>query len=276
MLERAHRQLLDTIHRRMELNGGMWITGPGWALFDIGTTVADSHLRGAVVDPGCEIPSLLEQIDALRTPDLTEWPLRIHPDALSEVRESLIEAGYHLTDEQGYPIMAITHPVERDVLHNVTVVPLSADGETMMEDAIGTLMSAFTKLDTKEAELLLLNRQWTSDPNWRAAVIYDADTVVSMGLLTRSANSATSGLYYISTNPELRGRGLAKDLCATLTNLAFERGDREVILQASALGEFVYTRLGYREIGRYYSMSTSAPESCDSAPTEEPLIKTDQ
>lgn len=255
MLDHAHKQLYDTIHRRMELNDGMWMTGQGWMLWDIGTTVADSHLRGAGVDAGCDVPALLGQIERVRTPETREWSLRIHPHALAQVREPLRSAGFELTEPEGYPIMGIAQPIERDLTHDVTLVPLDKTGESMMEDAIPALMSAFTKLGRKEAELLLLGNQWTRDPSWRAAVIYDGDTVVSVGLLTRNATGVTSGLYYISTDPNFRGRGLAKDLCTVLTNHAFARGDKRVILQASTLGEFVYTHLGYQEIGRYYSMN---------------------
>lgn len=267
MLQRAHQQLLDTIRRRMELTNGTWVEGTGWVTYDMGSDAPDSHLRGATVDPGCDTDSLLTTIERLRTPQHTTWSIRVHPDALAEVEAPLEQAGFHLDEREGYPIMGISKPINRALSYEVQLVPLNnqdthdksesqdTPGEHMMTDAVPTLQAAFPKLTHHDATELLCTGAWTTDPRWRAAVIYESGEVVCFGELTMYPDSSTAGLYYISTNPRYRGQGLAKDLCTVLTNHAFSCGAEAVILQASTLGEFVYTHLGYAEIGRYYSFA---------------------
>ena len=60
-----------------------------------------------------------------------------------------------------------------------------------------------------------------------------------------------AGIYWVGTAPDAERRGYARTLVRALGNLAFERGARAVILQASPYGEPVYRRLGYREFTRY-------------------------
>ncbi|MDO5729366.1 MAG: GNAT family N-acetyltransferase [Actinomycetaceae bacterium] len=255
MLERAHHQLLDTIHRRMEQANGVWVDGSGWVAYDMGSDAHDSHLRGATVDPGCDTESLLITIEHLRKPQYPDWTIRVHPQALAEVETPLEHAGFHMDEPEGYPIMGINKPIERPLSHEVQLVPLNQTGERMLADAVPTLQAAFPRLTHRDATQLLCTGAWTTDPHWRAAVIYQGDRVTCFGKLTMTPEHQTAGLYYISTDPDYRGQGLAKDLCTTLTNHGFELGAREVILQASTLGEFVYKHLGYTEIGRYYSFA---------------------
>lgn len=53
------------------------------------------------------------------------------------------------------------------------------------------------------------------------------------------------GFYFVATLPRFRGRGLAGRLMAVALIEAAERGLRTSSLQASAMGEPVYRRLGY-------------------------------
>ena len=60
-----------------------------------------------------------------------------------------------------------------------------------------------------------------------------------------------SGIYWVGTTPEARGRGLAEAVTRTAGNAGLDRGASVVALQASSMGEPVYRRMGYREITRY-------------------------
>lgn len=257
LLESAHQNLVDTIRRRMQYANGLWVEGDGWQLYDIGTDTADSHLRGATLGAAADAATLLEELEARGYLECAGVPLRVHPQALARVRSPLEQRGFACSEEAGYPIMAITCPVERELAHTVQLVPLDPSGEDVAAEAIDTLRSAFTSLTQLDAQKMMCTGAWTSDRGWRLAVIRDAlsGKIVCMGMLTRVEDSPVSGLYYISTDPHERGKGFAKDLCTVLTNHAFEGGAEAVILQASTLGEFVYRHLGYEEIGRYYPLS---------------------
>lgn len=60
-----------------------------------------------------------------------------------------------------------------------------------------------------------------------------------------------AGVYWVGTTEAARGRGLGEAVTRAVTNRAFERGARAVSLQASAMGEPIYRRIGYRELFRY-------------------------
>jgi ribosomal protein S18 acetylase RimI-like enzyme len=67
------------------------------------------------------------------------------------------------------------------------------------------------------------------------------------------------GVYWVGTTPAARGKGLASLCTRTVGNLAFDRGARAVVLQASVMGEPIYRAMGYREVTRYpYYVQLSA------------------
>lgn len=59
-----------------------------------------------------------------------------------------------------------------------------------------------------------------------------------------------AGVYWVGTTSGARRTGLAEACTRQVTNAAFERGARAVTLQASPMGEPIYTRLGYRTFDR--------------------------
>lgn len=56
---------------------------------------------------------------------------------------------------------------------------------------------------------------------------------------------------WVASLPESRGRGLAAACTVRVTNYAFQHGSDFASLQASAMGEDIYRRLGYEEIFSY-------------------------
>jgi len=80
-------------------------------------------------------------------------------------------------------------------------------------------------------------------------VAYDQGQPVSAAMLVFSP--AVAGIYWVGTVTGARGKGLAEACVRTVTNEAFSRGARLVVLQASKFGEPVYRRMGFEEITRY-------------------------
>lgn len=60
-----------------------------------------------------------------------------------------------------------------------------------------------------------------------------------------------AGLYWIGVHPDLRRRGIGEAVTRWLSNAAFERGARAVVLQASGPGLSVYKALGFRQVTTY-------------------------
>ncbi|MDO5721971.1 MAG: GNAT family N-acetyltransferase [Actinomycetaceae bacterium] len=255
-LDRAHQNLLDTIHHRMKCAAGLWLEGEGWCIYDLGAGTSDSHLAGASIDPDGDAATLLQTLQNTPLQSRDKTAIRVHPQARAHAAPVLERAGFQCEEDAGYPIMSIDHPVVREVTHRVELIPLTSDGEQLVAQAEPVFRSGFTTLTPAETGKMLARGVWTSDPHWRIGVARDeSGRVVATGMLTRAPGSRTAGLYYIATDAQFRGRGYAKDLCTLLTNQAFEDGADLVILQASTLGEFVYRHLGYVEIGRYFPYS---------------------
>lgn len=59
------------------------------------------------------------------------------------------------------------------------------------------------------------------------------------------------GIYMVGTVPAARRRGIAAALSAHAVTAARERGCATVSLQATAMAESVYARVGFRDLGRF-------------------------
>lgn len=88
-------------------------------------------------------------------------------------------------------------------------------------------------------------------PHWHVEVLYDGDLPSAAAMILLSHGIA--GVYWVGTIPAARGRGFAAEVTRSVSNAAFDRGARAVVLQASRFGEPIYRRLGFRTITRYVS-----------------------
>ena len=80
---------------------------------------------------------------------------------------------------------------------------------------------------------------------------------VPVGCATVFLGAGVAGLYHVGTVERARGRGIGKAVTLAALEHARELGCRVSILHASAEGEPIYLRIGYREVCRmshwYYS-----------------------
>jgi ribosomal protein S18 acetylase RimI-like enzyme len=97
----------------------------------------------------------------------------------------------------------------------------------------------------------------------RPDVLLADDVVVSVaesegdivaGALAVLLDNGAAYVSYVSVLAEARGRALGDTVTRRVTNEAFNRGAREVTLEASVYGEGTYRRMGYRELYRYQIM----------------------
>lgn len=87
------------------------------------------------------------------------------------------------------------------------------------------------------------------DPALRAFVAR-LDGVPVAGAATLDGPDGDCALEFVATLPEARGRGLASQLVRHALRAARARGRDSVTLEGSSMGTPVYTRLGYRTLGR--------------------------
>jgi GNAT superfamily N-acetyltransferase len=77
-----------------------------------------------------------------------------------------------------------------------------------------------------------------------------AQTVLSHGI---------AGVYWVGTVEAARGRGLGEAVTRAVTNRAFDLGAAVNTLQASPMGEPIYTRMGYETIFRHRTFVRFSP-----------------
>jgi ribosomal protein S18 acetylase RimI-like enzyme len=88
-----------------------------------------------------------------------------------------------------------------------------------------------------------------ADDDAAMVVAYRGSVPLAAALTYLSEGIAS--LQWVGTVAEARQLGLGRSITQAVTNLAFERGAAKVTLQASEMGEPVYTKLGYETLYRY-------------------------
>jgi hypothetical protein len=94
-------------------------------------------------------------------------------------------------------------------------------------------------------------------PHYVTCVGYLLGAPVSTAMIIFSP--LVAGVYWVGTRSNARRTGLAEACTRQVTNAAFAEGARAVTLQASPMGEPIYTRLGYRTFDRLRWYVVPAP-----------------
>jgi GNAT superfamily N-acetyltransferase len=84
-----------------------------------------------------------------------------------------------------------------------------------------------------------------------AVWVIAADAAGDCGVGCGYLDGTTSGIYYVATPPEHRGRGAGTAITAWLLDHLLESGAEQVSLQASRDGFPIYDRLGFATVGSY-------------------------
>lgn len=129
----------------------------------------------------------------------------------------------------------------------------AADYRSVVAEAwqtYGVPAEATNALFAREDGLLL--------PHLHAVVAYLEGAPVGAAYALRSHGIA--GIYWVSTVPAARGRGIGEACTRAVTNRCFAEGAGAVSLQASPMGEPIYRRMGFEEIGRYRLVAAFPPE----------------
>lgn len=75
------------------------------------------------------------------------------------------------------------------------------------------------------------------------------DSSIPVGTATLFEGAGVAGIYDVEVIPSHRGRGIATQLVLAAMRLAGEHGFKTMVLSATAAGQGVYERLGFREVG---------------------------
>ena len=144
-----------------------------------------------------------------------------------------IVAGAYAAREEPSPSLHGDSKEAPGVTDDVTGVP-AVDGEPQPLAAAMTMFSNPSALLAPEAYAVIACLE--GEPV-SCAVQYQSDDV--------------AGVYWVSTLRAARRRGLAELVTQAVVNQGFRRGARVVTLQASSMGDQLYRRMGFTEIGRH-------------------------
>lgn len=233
----AHEQLVATVRRRMDEIGGTFTDYDGFSVHDMGTEVADVHLRGILAGENANDEQLREVLSDLD--GSKKWNVLCPQGAIDRLAVALEPVGFAPAGTPT-PIMSVRPPLTGE------------GGATIIDETNADLLAAAAAVISSCFSLPPeVTSRFVEHPMWLGprAFMAVAGDGASCGMLTLEAGRG--GLYYVGTREDSRGRGLGGQIVTTLTNLAGELGMTEVILQASDLGERVYRRLGYSTIGYY-------------------------
>ncbi|MDO5715991.1 MAG: GNAT family N-acetyltransferase [Tissierellia bacterium] len=245
MNPQTKEQLIYTIQNRMDKTNAHFEDRDSFVFYDMGCPEPDTHLRGFTIrKDSCTYTDKGNFLDIFRKlshDPRNTWRVRMPSSALSSWGNFLIDQGFTPRDERGTPAMERQLPIDYSLNHSVQW----AEREEEKEQCAFIISKAFElSFNTAKKILSPLSSQ-------ELAYISDDRKILSCGILSLDPSSSYGGLYYIGTDENYRGQGLGKELVTAMTNRAFEYGAKNVILQASTLGEFVYNHLGYRKVGKY-------------------------
>lgn len=240
LLERRRRS-------QMAAYRALGTAAPGSAWWDVRPGVQatvvpccpDRSLPNAVVysDPAALLDAHDDLAALYADAGVRAWTVWVLPED-DDVAAGL-EARGHVLD--GTPTMMVAGMADMDLEH---ADDLDLDPDPSWE-LLGALNDrAYGLPDGTFAPVLAGMR----DPAMRAFIARAGGAPVC-GLATIDDGDGDCGLEFVATVPEARGRGLAAGLLRHALRAARDRGCDSVSLEASAMGESVYARMGYRGLG---------------------------
>lgn len=148
------------------------------------------------------------------------------------------------------PGMVLEHPLpDRPLSPGITIDRVhGVEAAREFADVSGAAYATMG-MPPKIANRQFADHRFFEQPHVAAFVAHLQGQAVAaaMALVTHGV----AGIYWVGTTPDARGRGLAEACTRTAGNEGFAMGANIAALQASAMGEPVYLRMGYREVTRY-------------------------
>lgn len=243
LADRVHRNLMEVSSWMGEERGGATRRSPEGLLFSGASTMP--FLNGAMRERGApgeaaELLAAAREFFFARERGYVAYAWPGDP----ELEQAAAEAGMDVVMER-YPEMACRGPLEelgRD-LRPVEDERAAREYWQICDEAypsLGFPPSFFS--EAFEPSELLAERV-------RGWLAYEGERAVACASLWLAEGVGMVG--WVAARPEVRGAGHAAACTVRVTNQAFELGAELASLQASAMGEPIYARLGYEEVFCY-------------------------
>lgn len=256
----AHLNLIESSQQLFMLDPGAEIESTDGWLFGAGRFSHPAISNGAFrADDGLDPSEFLDRAQAFFSPRGRGFSVWVRTDP-AEDRELLAvaeRAGLRVVHEM--PDMVLDHQLDEEELPTGAALRRV----TSPDDAAGFWQVAAAAYLSNGFPPETFSYYEDYDGLWAdnvAAFLAHVDgrpAAIAMTIVTRGV----AGIYWVGTAEEARGRGLARTLTVTAVNAGFEMGADSASLQASAMGEPVYRRLGFETIFNYRLLMQSAPKA---------------
>lgn len=254
-LRLSDENLADSIRHQIKTleNVKMYETD-NYMIYSIGIESTDAHLNGALCLNDDYAEEMLNKADDFFKDlglDYTVW-VRDHADF--KLEKLLKERGLSPRRDPGSAVMVIEDRItEVDLPEGYRVKGVNKRKE--IDDFSKVVMEAFDKTQIQVDKMYEVDETIIAE-NIISFVIYKDDKPV--GSVLTVISDEVAGIYWVGVVEEARGQGIGSFITQISTNAGFDSGKDLVILQASEVGEKVYTKLGYQTITRYrtYTIET--------------------
>jgi hypothetical protein len=254
----AHRNLVDSSRQLFELDPGAAVeAGQGW-LLGAGTSthpvISNAAFRSDDAADAAELIARARDFFGARERGFSVWVR----GEQAEDRDLVAAAESHgLTLVYEMPEMVLGRRAEQRSLPpgaELRTVRSAEDAEAYWRVAVPAYASLGFPPETL-ASYTNHEGLWADNVVAILALLDGEPVSVAMTIVSHGV----AGIYWVGTLERARGRGLAWAATAAATNAGFDLGAEMASLQASPMGEPIYSAMGYERIFDYRLLMSPSP-----------------
>lgn len=248
-LRKADVNLKESI-KNIAINSkkGEVIEADDYLISSVGIETNEAHANAAFCNSNKNVDRVFKEIDDYYKSKNLSYVFWIRDGIDNNIENLLKQKGYKAKRDPGMPIMIIDQKIDLEYLQKDRLQIVNVKNTQHIRDFITVVRNCFS-LGENLAHAMFSSDKVVNGKNNKSYLIYYKNRPVS-AVQTYKAGGV-SGIYWVSTQEDIRGKGLGKLITSIGTNAALELGSHFVVLQASTLGEYVYQKLGYKTIGLY-------------------------
>lgn len=250
-LSMADNNLVYSIKNRMNhIKDSVLYEEDEYIIFSIGVDGIDGHLNAGICLDDSKAEEFLLKIDEIFKELNRSYAVWVRDHDNKRLEKILREKGLTPIREPGTRCMICSNKIEGVKPPEGFTLKI-IENESQVEDLKSVIKEAFDKDD--KVSNVLFNLEMICNPNAKGIIVYEDKSGKPVAGATTVISEGVAGIYYVGTLEEYRGKGLGALITKESTNIGFDSGAEYVILQASELGERVYSKIGYEGISYYRS-----------------------
>lgn len=245
----ADNNLLFSIKNRMNnIKNSILHETKDYIIFSIGVDSVDAHLSGGICLNDDKAKEFIDEVERIFNDVNRSYAIWVRDHDNEKLEKLLKSKGLKPVREPGTRCMVCEERIDKvKVPDDFTLEVIKT--EKHIEDLKSVIKESFNK-NGDDLEVMF-NLNMLTNPNSEGIIVYENSSRKPVSVATMVISQNVSGIYYVGTLSDYRGKGLGALVAERATNLGFNRGAKLSVLQASELGERVYNKLSYKGISYY-------------------------